>query len=54
MLFVGLLAVFLLQPWLTDAPFPLGDFAVVLAMGMVCFVPLGLYLRGVVRSLSDE
>lgn len=54
MLFIGLLAVFLLQPWLTGAPFPLGDFAVVLAMGMVCFVPLGLYLRGVVRSLSDE
>jgi len=54
MLFVGLLAVFLLLPWLASVPFPASDFAVVLAMGLVCFIPLGLYLRGVARLPRDE
>jgi len=48
MLFVGLLMFFLLQPWLAGTPFPAVDFVVVLAMGMICFVPLGLFVRGIV------
>ncbi len=47
MLFVGLLVFFLLQPWLAGVPFPLEDFVVILVMGMVCFVPLGLFVRGI-------
>ncbi|MBN1581387.1 MAG: hypothetical protein JXA89_11860 [Anaerolineae bacterium] len=47
MLFIGLLMFFLLQPWLADVSFPAADFVVVLVMGSVCFVPLGLFARGV-------
>lgn len=49
MLFVALLVFFLLQPILTDAPFLPVDFIVVFAMGLICFVPFGLFIRGVVK-----
>ena len=47
MLFVGLLAFFLLQPWVAGVPFPVEDFVVVAVMGLICFVPFGLFLHGV-------
>jgi len=47
MLFVGLLAFFILQPFVAGVPFPLEDFIVILVMGLVVFVPFGLFLRGV-------
>jgi hypothetical protein len=47
MLFIGLIAVLLLQPLLVAAPFLLTDIVVVFAMGLVCFVPFVLFLRGV-------
>ena len=47
MLFIGLLAYFIMQPFLTDLPFPLTDFVVVAVMGMICFVPFGLFARSV-------
>ena len=50
MLFVGLLVVLVLQPFLTTKPFPLVDVVVVLAMGSICFVPLALFWRGVRSS----
>ena len=50
MLFVGLIIFLLLQPILTDAPFAVADVAVVFVMGLVCFVPFGLFTRGLVRS----
>jgi hypothetical protein len=40
------LVYFLVQPTLTDAPFATSDFVAVLAFGLVCFVPFGLFLRG--------
>ena len=46
-LFIGLVVVLLLQPVMTDAPLMAVDIIVVLAMGLVCFVPFGLFLRGV-------
>lgn len=49
-LFIGLIALLLLQPILTGAPFVLTDVIVVFIMGMVCFIPLGLYVRGVVSK----
>jgi hypothetical protein len=52
MLFIGLLVFFVLQPIMTDLPFPTVDFVVVLVMGMISFVPFGLYLRGVGRADS--
>ena len=50
MLFVALLVFFLLQPTLTNAPFAPVDFIVVFAMGLICFVPFGLFIRGVGKS----
>lgn len=50
MLFIGLIMIMLLQPLLTDAAFSLIDIVVVFIMGLVCFVPFVLFVRGVVRS----
>jgi hypothetical protein len=47
MLFVGLIIVLLLQPLLTAAPLVLLDVAVVFVMGLISFIPLALYVRGV-------
>lgn len=47
MLFMGLIAFLLLQPILTTAPFALTDVVVVSIMGLICFVPFGLSVRGV-------
>ncbi len=46
MLFVGLIAFFILQPFLTTAPFALTDTIVVALMGLIVFIPFGLFLRG--------
>ncbi len=48
MLFIGLLVFFLLQPLVARVPFPAADFVVVLVMGLICFVPFGLFLRGII------
>jgi hypothetical protein len=45
-LFIGLIVVMLLQPVLTGAPFALADIVVVFALGLICFVPFALFLRG--------
>ena len=50
MLFVGLLVYFLVQPALTGAPFAKSDFVAILAFGLVCFVPFGMFLRGLRRA----
>jgi hypothetical protein len=50
MLFVGLIVFLLLQPSLTSAPFAWVDVMVVFIMGLVCFIPTGLYIRGVVSE----
>jgi hypothetical protein len=47
MLFIGLILLLVLQPVLTDAPFALTDVIVVSLMGLVCFIPTGLFMRGV-------
>jgi hypothetical protein len=46
MLFVGLIAYLLLQPVLTGVPFSPVDILVVFVMGLVCFIPFILFLRG--------
>jgi hypothetical protein len=50
MLFIGLIAVLILQPFLSDAPFLLLDVVVVFVMGLICFIPFTLFVRGAVRS----
>jgi hypothetical protein len=47
MLFIGLLVFFVLQPYLASVPFPAADFVVICVMGLVCFVPFGLFWRGI-------
>jgi len=44
LLFVGLLAVLIIQPVFTGEPFGVADFVVILAMGCVCFIPLGWFI----------
>jgi hypothetical protein len=46
MLFIGLLVFFVLQPFLAATPFPVEDFVVIFVMGLVCFVPFALFVRG--------
>ena len=53
MLFIGLIIFMLMQPILTQAPFSLFDIAVVFAMGFICFIPMGLYVRGVLKKHSQ-
>jgi len=50
MLFIGLFVYFALQPVLEGLPFPVDDFVAVFTMSLVCFVPFGLFVRGVVWS----
>jgi hypothetical protein len=47
MLFVGLLMFFILQPIVSSIPFPLADFVVILVMGLIVFVPFGMFVSGV-------
>jgi len=49
MLFIGLIAFLLLRPLLSTVPFDLGEIVVVAVMGLICFVPLALFVRGVAR-----
>jgi hypothetical protein len=48
MLFVGVIGFLFLQPLLTAMPFALNDVIVLSIMGLICFVPFGLFVRGVV------
>ncbi len=47
MLFIGLLVFFALQPFLAATPFPVADFVVIFVMGLIFFIPFGLYVRSV-------
>ena len=50
MLFIGLIVVLILQPFLTAAEFALVDVVVVFVLGLICFVPFALFARGVVSA----
>jgi hypothetical protein len=54
MLFIALIVFLLLQPVLTTAPFAPVDVAVISAMGLICFVPFGLFVRGVVSERASS
>jgi hypothetical protein len=49
MLFAGLIGFLMLQPALGNGPLPSTDLAVVGLMGLVCFIPLALLVRSVMR-----
>ena len=50
MLFFGLIIFLMLRPFLTIAPFVLADVVVIFIMGLICFIPLALFVRGVVSN----
>jgi len=52
-LFVAVIGFTILQPVMTDAPFVLADTVVLAGMGLVCFIPTGLLVRGVVAEEMD-
>jgi len=54
MLFVGLLAVLTLQPWITGKEFAPLDLLVVAAMRLVCFIPFVAVVRQTLRSDGKE
>ena len=54
MLFIGLIIFLFLQPVLTDAPFVLLDVIVIFIMGLITFVPFGLFVRGVISSRPSD
>jgi hypothetical protein len=50
MLFIALITVLLLQPVFSDQPFVLSDIVVVFGMGLICFIPFVLFVRGVMAK----
>jgi hypothetical protein len=48
MLFIALIAVMILQPVLTAAPFDAAGVLVIAVMGLVCFIPFALFMRGAI------
>ena len=50
MLFIALIIFLLLQPLLTSAPFAIVDVIVVFVMGLICFIPFGLFVRGAISK----
>ena len=54
MLFIGLIFIMIIQPVMTAAEFALGDVLVVFVMGMVSFIPFGLFVRGVVSKRNPS
>ena len=51
-LFIGLILFFFLAPLVAGRPFDWIEVITILAMGMICFIPTGLYWRGILRSIS--
>ncbi len=49
-LFVALLGYLVLQPVVTDASLAVGDVIAIAVMGLVCFVPFALVLRGMAST----
>jgi len=54
MLFIGLIVFLLLQPLLTAAPFALVDIVVTFILGLICFVPFALFVRGLLSADRTE
>jgi hypothetical protein len=50
LLFIALIIFLLLQPFLTSAPFSIADVIVIFAIGMICFIPCGLFARAVLAG----
>ena len=54
MLFVGLIIFLLLRPSLTGESFVLADVVAVFILGLICFIPFALFVRGVLSKRSPS
>ncbi len=54
MLFIALIVFLLLQPLLTAASFAVVDVIVIFLMGLICFIPFVLFLRGVMVNTDPQ
>lgn len=52
MLFIGLIVFLVVQPTLADVSFAPVDVVVVAILGLICFIPFGLFFRGVGSSTA--
>lgn len=50
MLFIALIIFLLLQPILTATPLALADVVIIFVMGLICFIPCALFVRGVLAT----
>lgn len=50
MLYLALVVLMVAQPFLTGKSFPAADILVIAGMGIICLVPMFLFLRGVERN----
>ena len=48
-LFIGLIVFVIIQPLLTSLPFVLVDVVVIFIMGLISFIPLGLFIQGIIK-----
>jgi hypothetical protein len=49
MLFIGLILLLIIRPFVIGIPLVLSDLVVIVGMSLFCFIPTWLYLQGVVR-----
>ena len=54
MLFVGLIFVLILRPFITPAQFVLSDVLVITVMGMICFIPFAHFVRGAASNRTPS
>ena len=54
MLFIGLIVFLIIQPLLTTSPFLLVDILVVGIMGLICFIPFTLFIRGIMAKENSS
>jgi hypothetical protein len=47
MLFVALIIFMIVQSFLSSTPLPILDILVISAIGLICFIPMGLFVRGI-------
>ena len=47
MLFIGLIVFLIIQPFIASTSFLLVDVVVIFIMGLICFIPLALFVRGI-------
>ena len=53
-LFLGLILMLLLRPLFIDVPIKMLDILTILAMGSFCFIPFGLFVRGVIHKRAQQ